>query len=117
MRISDWSSYVCSSDLLSIPRKGASATAFIGLRLRADHRLDAADGAGLRAHHHRLHAMAAGHPLDALQQAAVGHARGGEDHVAGATVGQAVFAVELPDAEPAGAAALVLVADDRTSVV
>ncbi len=64
-----------------------------GLAVEIVRRLDQAHRAALGAHHHRMGDGAAGETPHALQHGAVGHAGGGEHHLALGEIEQPVFAV------------------------
>src|SRR5687767_4673430 len=86
-------------------------------RLAAVFAVDPAHGARRGAHHHGFgghRAVAAA--LDAFEQRAVGDSGGGEDHIALGEVVQAIDAVEVLDAPAAGAAALVVVAEQQPAL-
>src|SRR5690606_34097960 len=79
--------------------------------------VDVADGAGGGAHHQRFGGEPAARlALHAFQQRAVGDAGGGEDHVASRQFGEAVFAVEVGDADAAGAFFFIVVAEDEAAL-
>eukprot|EP01136_Pigoraptor_vietnamica_P043675 Opistho-1_new@19395 len=80
------------------------------------HGLYEADGAGRRAHHHRVRLDAVALEGDAVEEVAVGDAGGGEEDVTGGHLRQVVLLVRLGDAHAFGAGALLLGVEDQPAL-
>src|ERR1700733_7139590 len=94
---------------LAWPLAGERGEAFLAGKIVP--RVDVADGAGARAHHHRMRRRAAREAAHAAQHRAVCDPGCGKHHVGVREVEQAVFSVEIGDAETMRAAALVVVTE------
>src|ERR1041385_935745 len=75
--------------------------------------LHPAHGAGRRAHDDAFRGDGVALHVHTIQHRAIGHASGGEDHVARCEVHQRIFAVEIGDAELQRAGALLLLLEHK----
>src|SRR6185312_8412867 len=73
--------------------------------------LDPAHRARCRTHHDGIRRHIGGVDVHAFEHGTIGHARGGEHHIARSEVGEAVFAIEVANAEALGAQPLVIVTE------